>query len=177
MRIEADSVLHHPRERVFAAYRDDIREVVDFLPNVRAIEVIERQDAGSTTRLHNIWRGGIQMPQKLSDALATNFFSWHDRATWDAEKWCCEWTIVPLAFEGAVTCDGRCDFVDIGGGKTRLEMTGELSIQLQRVKHVPAFLAGSLGRTTEAFLVRQITANLASVSDGLAAYLSGDTQV
>jgi len=175
MRIEADSVLHHPRARVFEAYRDDIREVVDFMPNVRTIEVIDRQEEGAKVRLHNIWRGGIQLPEKLSSALSIGFFSWDDRAAWDESTWSCDWTIVPLAFEGAVTCDGRCEFVDLGGTKTRLEMTGELAIHLERIKGVPAFLAGGLARTTEAFLMRQITANLAAVSDGLAAYLSGDT--
>ena len=175
MRIEADSVLRHPRSRVFVAYRDDIRQVVDFMPNVREIEVVEREDDGAVVRLHNIWRGGIKLPEKLSSALSTSFFSWDDRASWDERTWSCDWTIVPLAFEGAVTCDGHCEFVDLGGDRTRLEMTGELSIHLGRIKGVPAFLAGSLGRTTEAFLIRQITANLAAVSDGLAAYLSGDT--
>ena len=177
MRIEADSVLRHPRERVFAAYRDDIRDVVEFLPNVREIEVVERRDEGTKVHLHNIWRGGIELPQKLSDALATSFFSWHDRAVWDEETWSCEWTIEPLSLEGAVSCQGRSDFVDLGGAKTRLEMTGELSIHLERIRGVPAFLAGSLGRTTEAFLIRQMTTNLAAVSGALAAYLSGDTLV
>ncbi len=175
MRIEADSVLRHPRPEVFVAYRDDIQEVVDFMPNVRAIEVLERQEDGPQVRLHNIWRGGIKLPEKLSSALSTSFFSWDDRAFWDESSWSCEWTIVPLAFEGAVTCEGRCQFVDLGGDRTRLEMTGELSIHLGRIK-VPAFLAGSLGRKSEAFLIRQITANFAAVSDGLAAYLSGVTR-
>ena len=40
MRIEADSVLQHPRERVFATYRDEISAFVAFLPNVRGIEVV-----------------------------------------------------------------------------------------------------------------------------------------
>lgn len=175
MRIEADSVLHHPRGRVFAAYRDEIHAFVGYLPNVRAIEVIERTEDGSTVRLHNIWRGGIELPEKLSRALQTSFFSWDDRAVWDAERFTCTWVIEPHAFEGAVKCEGRSEFVALGEDRTRLEMTGDLSLDLERVRGVPSFVAGSLGRTAEAFLLRQITANLAAVSDALAAYLGGDT--
>ena len=72
MRIEADSVLRHPRPRVFAAYRDHIQEAVGFLPNVREIEVVERREDGAKVRLHNVWRGGIELPEKLSNALATS---------------------------------------------------------------------------------------------------------
>ena len=84
-------------------------------------------------------------------------------------------TIEPHAFRDAVRCRGKNTFVDLGGGRTRLEISGELSIGLERVPGVPSFLAGSLARTAESFLVRQIAANLASVSDALAAYLREDT--
>lgn len=175
MRIEADSVLHHPRPRVFAAYRDDIRAFIGYLPNVREIEVLERRDEGSVVRLHNVWRGGIELPEKLSDALETSFFSWDDRAVWDEQVWTCEWVIEPHAWKGAVTCEGKSEFVALGDDRTRLQMTGDLSIDLDRVRAVPSFLAGSLGRTAEAFLVRQITANLAATSEALAAYLRSGT--
>jgi hypothetical protein len=42
---------------------------------------------------------------------------------------------------------------------------------VKKVRGVPSFLAGSIGKTVENFLVKQITANLTSVSDALTRYL------
>ncbi|HJL19815.1 MAG TPA: hypothetical protein RMH99_29395 [Sandaracinaceae bacterium LLY-WYZ-13_1] len=175
MRIEADAVLRHPREAVFTAYRDDLPAFVEFLPNVRAIEVLERREEGGVVHLHNRMHGATELPAPLAQRLEERFLSWDDRARWDRSEWSCRWRISTHAFESAVRCTGRSDFIDLGGDRTRLEIGGELSIELGEVKAVPAFLAGSLGRTAERFLVRQISANLAAVADALAAYLREDT--
>ena len=52
MRIEADSVLPFPRERVFRAYRDELPAFTAYLPNVRAIEVKARKEQGPIVELH-----------------------------------------------------------------------------------------------------------------------------
>jgi hypothetical protein len=175
MRIEADAVLRYPREVVFAAYRDDLPAFVGFMPNLRAIEVVEREERGDVVRLHNVMHGATELPANLAQRLEERFLSWDDWAVWDQSTWSCEWQTETHAFRDAVRCRGRSDFIDLGGDRTRLEMTGELAIELDRVKGVPSFLAGSLGRTAEAFVVRQVTANLVAVSDALAAFLSEDT--
>ncbi len=176
MRIEADSVLHHPREAVYESYRDDMSIFAEYLPNVRLFEVVERSVDGRTVRLHNRWHGGTELPASLAAKLEERFLSWDDYATWNRDTWSCEWVIEPHALREAVRCRGRTDFIDLGE-RTRIELIGELAIELDRVKGVPSFLAGSLARTAESFLVRTITANLASMSDALAAHLREDTVV
>ena len=57
----------------------------------------------------------------------------------------------------------------------RRHLLGELSIDLERVRGLPNFVAGSLSRAVEGLLARQLTANLASVSDALTAFLREDT--
>ena len=180
MRIEADAVLRHRREAVFTAYRDEIASFVEYLPNVRLIEVVERVEEGHLYRMHNVGHGTTELPAGLTHRLEDRFLTWDDYAVWDASTYTCEWTIEPHSLREAVVCRGRCDFIDLGGGRTRMEMTGELAIELERVRGVPSFLAESLGRTAlgravETLLVRQVTTNLTSVSDALAAYLSADT--
>lgn len=175
MRIEADSVLRHPRDAVFTAYRDALPAFASFLPNVRSIDVVERQAQGDVVHLHNVWHGATELPTSLAGALEARVLSWDDHAAWDERAYTADWVIEPHAFRNAVRCRGRSAFIALGGGRTRLEMTGELSIELDRVRAIPSFLAGSLARTAEAFLLRQVTANLTSVSDALAAYLGEDT--
>src|SRR5687768_17321438 len=98
MRIEADSVLRYPRDAVWTAYRDDLAAFIEFLPNVRHIEVHEREELGSgVVRLRNTWYGSTELPASLASKLEERFLSWEDCAIWDSRTFSCEWTIEPHA--------------------------------------------------------------------------------
>lgn len=171
MRIEADSVLPFPRERVFRAYRDELPDFTSYLPNVRQIEVKSRKEDGGLVELHNVWHGGGEIPAPVVKLLGDSSLSWDDYATWKQDEWCVEWNIRTNVFTEAVTCGGKNVFIEIAPDKTRLEIHGDISIDVKKVRGVPSFLAGSIGKTVENFLVKQITANLTSVSDALTRYL------
>ena len=175
MRIELDSILPYPCELVFATYRDDMTAFVEYLPNVRRIETLSREEEGAITKLHNIWHGATELPAALAQSLEARFLSWDDYAEWDADARVCSWTIAPRAFRDAVRCEGRTAFIELADDKTRIDMTGELAIDFDRVRGVPGFLAGSLGRTAESFLLRQLTLNLEMMSQAIERYLEEDT--
>jgi hypothetical protein len=164
-------VIPFPRERVYRAYRDELPGLVEFLPNVRAIEVKSRQEDGPRVELVNIWHGGGDIPAAVRTVLSESMLSWTDYASWDQDRWTCQWRIETHSFKEAVTCSGENSFIEIGGDRTRLEIRGQIAIDMKHVKAVPSFLAGSLGRTVEQFLVKQITGNMTSVSDGITRYL------
>jgi hypothetical protein len=174
MRIEADSVLRHRRDAVFEAYRDDLGLLAGQLPNVRRVELVGRTEDGPIVRLDKVWHGAVELPANLSGLLEQRFLSWDDHAVWDRSTFACDWVIEPHVLREAVRCHGRTEFIDLDGERTRIELTGELTIDLEKVR-VPSFLAGSLARTAERFLVRTVLANLESVSDALDAYLRADT--
>jgi hypothetical protein len=171
MRIESDAVLPYPRRRVYLAYRDELPGLVEFLPNVRSIEIRERKENGPITDLVNIWHGGGDIPAAVRAVLSESMLAWTDYAHWDDDAWTCNWRIETHSFKEAVECSGENKFIELGGERTRLEIRGQIAIDLKHVRAVPSFLAGSLGRTVEQFLVKQITANLTSVSDGINRYL------
>jgi len=174
MNIETDAVIPFSRDRVFRAYRDEMAERVEFLPNVQAIDVQEREDDGDETRLLNVWHGGGEIPKSLRKFLDEGMLSWNDYATWRAAAFVCEWRIETNSFRDAVHCHGENHFIELSGERTRLEIKGEMSVALERVKGVPRLLAGPLGRTVEQFLVKQITTNLATVSGGITRYLEAE---
>ncbi|MFW6049671.1 MAG: hypothetical protein ACODAU_00775 [Myxococcota bacterium] len=171
MKIETDAVVPFPRPDAFRAYRDELPELVDYLPNVKSIEVEGREEKDGVVELVNVWHAGGDIPAPVRRFVGDNMLSWHDYATWDQAAWTCRWRIETHSFREAVQCSGENRFVELDGGRTRLEIKGELHIDLKKVRGVPAMLAGSLGRTVEQFLVKQITANLSDVSDGLTRYL------
>ncbi len=171
MRIEADSIVPFVRPRTYAAYRDEMSQFVRYLPNIQGIDVEERSEADGVVRLRNVWHGGGEIPLALRGIVKGDMLSWTDHATWLSSDWLCEWRIETHALSEAVRCEGSTRFVELPGDRTRLEIRGELSIDLGRLRAVPTFLAGSLGRKVEQFLVRQITPNLTGVSDALTKHL------
>jgi len=174
VRIEADSVLSFPRERVFRAYRDELPAFTEHLPNVRAIEVKSRTDEGLRTVLHNVWHGGGEIPAPLVKLLGDASLSWDDHATWDEAAWSVSWDIRTSLFTEAVTCGGKNTFIALGADRTRLEIQGDISIDVKKVRGLPSFLAGSISKTVESFLVKQITANLTTVSSALTKHLQAN---
>lgn len=166
MELSADATLPFPRDVVFRAYRDDLVQCVEFLPNIRRIEVESRTDAGPKTEIVNVWHGGGDIPAAARVVLSESMLSWTDYASWDEESWTCDWRIETHSFREAVDCRGRNRFVEVDGG-TRLEIRGKLVIDASKVRGVPKLLSKSVSKTVEDLLVKKITPNLLSVSEGL----------
>jgi hypothetical protein len=170
MELSADATLPFPRPVVFAAYRDELVRLVEYLPNIRRIEVTSRKDDGKKTYLVNEWHGGGEIPAAARAVLSESMLCWTDYASWNEEDWSCAWRIETHSFTEAVHCAGTNRFVETDGG-TRLEIRGQLSIDGAKLKAVPRLLSKTVARAVEELLVKKITPNLLSVSDGLREYL------
>lgn len=171
MELSADVTLPYSRDRVFAAYRDKLAELSEYLPNVRSIEVKSRIDDGAIVDLVNIWHGGGEIPKAARAFLSESMLSFTDYAKWDETDHTCAWRIETHAFTEAVSCSGKNRFV-ADGDKTRLEIRGTLAIDAKKVKGVPSFLAGKVGKAIEDFLGARIQPNLVEVSEGVGKYLA-----
>lgn len=170
MKISADATLPFARPLVFSTYRDHLVDLVEFLPNIRNIEIKSRKDSGTRTELVNEWHGGGEIPAAARAVISESMLSWTDYASWNQDEWTCAWRIETHSFTEAVRCGGTNRFVEVGG-ETRLEIRGELDIDARNVKAVPRLLAKTVSKTVEDFLNKKITPNLLSVSDGLRKYL------
>ncbi|MEB2313369.1 MAG: SRPBCC family protein [Sorangiineae bacterium] len=170
MDLSADTTINFPLDLVFAAYRDELTSLVEFMPNIRRIEVKSREEEGSRVRLVNEWHGGGEMPAAARVVLSESMLSWTDYADWDSDDHSCTWRIATHSFKDAVDCHGKNRFVAVGD-TTRLEIRGQLGIDASKVRAVPKLLQKSVGKTIEDFLVKKITPNLLDVSAGLARYL------
>lgn len=172
MELRADAHIPFPRDVVFAAYRDDITQVLAYLPNVRSIDVKSRKDDGPVVELVNVWHGGGEIPAAARAVLSEAMLSWTDYARWDREQLRCDWRIETHAMTEAVRCQGFNLFKDDGGpDKTLLEIRGAIEIDAKKIKGVPGFLAGKVGRTVEEFLGNKIQPNLVETARGLTRYL------
>lgn len=158
-------------EVVFAACRDDIAELKPYLPRIRSIEVTRRTEDGPIVENAVAWRGGADVPGALRALFGEQFFSWTDYAIWDAETLSCDWRSESNVFDGAVSCGARDYFLADEAGHTLLQIRGSLSVDAKKIRAVPGPLAGKVGRSLEAYLVRNIQSELVKTLAGLTSYL------
>ena len=173
MKIKADAKLSYPRDVVFASYRDKLVELVPHLPNIKAIEVKNREDNEGVTRMLNIWHAKGDIPKVAQSIIKPEMVCWEDHAKWNQDDWTCEWKVVPKFFTKNVTCSGKNHFVE-QGDETVLQIRGELEIDAKGIPGVPRLLAGRIAPVIEKFIVGLLTPNLLTVSDGLVKYLDSN---
>ncbi len=171
MKIEADSTMAFPRAVCFSTYRDRLPELVPHLPNVTAIDVLEREELGDKrTRLLNQWRAVSDIPAVAKAFIKPEMLSWLDHAEWNEGAWTCDWRIETGFFKDRIQCRGHNQFVD-EGDRCTLRIRGDLHIDLKGLPGVPRLLAGKAGAAVEKFVVTLLTPNLTSVSQGVEAFL------
>ncbi len=171
MDIRADSQIPFPRDVVFAAYRDEIANLLKYLPDVRSIEVKSRKEDGPVIEMVNEWRGGGEIPAAIRAVLSESALAWTDYATWRSDQLRCEWR-TKTHFSEAVSCHGTNLFLPDGDDKTLLEVRGTLEIDPKRLRGVPSFVASRVSKAVEEFLVGKIQANLVETARSLSKYLA-----
>ena len=171
MDIKTDVTLPYPRERVFTTYRDRLAELLVYLPNIRKLEIKQREERGDEILLVNEWAGGGEIPAVARSFLSESMLSWTDHATWKKADWICNWRTDVHAFPGALLSSGWNRFVETPGG-TRIEFRGQLTCDASRVPGVPRLLARSLNGTIEKLFVGKIGENLVGVGEGIGKLLA-----
>ncbi|MEM6954683.1 MAG: hypothetical protein AAF411_16850 [Myxococcota bacterium] len=175
MKIEADAFLEHDAQLVFETYRDELPRLVQGLQQIRDIVVESRREAGDEVHLVNRWQGASPVP-KIAERVLPTQVAWLDHASWNTASKTTHWRIESQVFAEAIDCTGVNRFVDLGGA-TRLEVRGELRIDLSKVRLMPDMVSAPIASAIERFLVAQITPSVAAVSDALAAYLADETLI
>jgi hypothetical protein len=171
MELRADAAIPFPRELVFATYRDHIHELVAYLPNVRDIQVKSRKEDGTVVELVNDWHGGGEVPGAVRALVGDSLLSWTDYARWDAATMTCDWRTETQAFAESMRCAGRNEFLEAGPSATRLLVRGSLDVDAKKMRGIPSFLAGKVGRTIEEFVGGKINVNLEETARALTRYL------
>jgi len=166
MKIHADVVLPFELPRVFAAYRDQLLDLVPHLPNIRSITVTSRVDRGSETDFVNEWFGGGDIPQAVRSVLSESMLRWTDFANWNQDDFTVTWRTEIHAFPGAATSSGKNQYVEVPEG-TRVELRGDLSIDGSKVPSVPRFLQKTVAQMAEKIIVGQVETNLVSIARGV----------
>lgn len=170
MELRTEATIDQPRDVVFRAYRDELPDLISYLPNVRRIEVKSRQEKGGLVELVNVWYGGGDIPAALRAVLSESVLSWTDYASWNDQDHTCTWRN-ETAFKEAVNSHGVNHFVEQGAGRTVIRIDGRIDVDASKVPGVPRLVAGKVGKLIESFLVKQVQDNLQEVARGVGRYL------
>jgi hypothetical protein len=174
MEIRTDVTLPFPRARVFAAYRDRLVDLVEYLPNIRSITVRSREERPGEVKLVNEWAGGGEIPAVARAFLSESMLGWLDHATWKEAGFVVEWRTEVGAFPGALTSAGKNSFIELPGGGTRIEFRGDLGCDASRVPGVPRLMARTLNGTIEKIFVSKVSENLVAIGKGLEKFLAAE---
>lgn len=170
MQFRSESFIAHPRDAVFAAYRDQLPEVVAYLDDIAAVNVLARSEDGPKVVLHNEWVSDREIPSVAAGFLKPEHLRWDDHATWDASTNTCAFDIKTRAFPDAVTCTGTNTFAERDGG-TVVTLEGTFEVSIGAIPGVPSFLAKRIVPQVEKFIVALIQPNLAATNDAVGRFL------
>ena len=170
MRIRSESLISHPIDVVFGAYRDRLPEMVSYLPDVQEIVVVKREDKGERVRLHNEWIADRDVPTFARSFIKPEMLRWDDFAEWHETELRCRWMLRLRVFSDAFSCSGTTSF-RVDGSGTRVMLDGELNLDLNKIRGIPKLMARTMGSKVESFVVGLITPNLERTNVALQSFL------
>ena len=172
MDIDVRDTLAHPRERVWSAYRDELPELVDYLPNVKGIECLSREEPEpGLVLLENQWVAEGDIPSVAQRFIKPEMLRWSETVRWDQNKWICSWEIHPAFFTDNVTVRGDTSYADAGGDRTEVHIQGLLKVDVRGVRGVPRLLVGTVNKAVEKLVGTLILPNLRRLNSSLGTYL------
>jgi hypothetical protein len=171
MRIHSESIIRHPQARVYAAYRDRLPEIAEYIPDVKEIVVESREEKDGVVKIHNVWIADREVPVFAKPFLKPEMMRWDDFAEWVDAKNMVRWNLKLRLFTDSVRCGGTNTFRAVDDKTTAVTLEGDLDIDLKTIPGVPNILAGGLKPKVEKFIVSLITPNLEKVNQSLQQFL------
>lgn len=173
MEYSSTDLIEFPIEDVFAAHRDHLPDLAEFLPNVESIVVESRTEEGGEIHLVNLWTGAkTEVPKLIRPFVKPEMLKWTDRASWDHETKTCRYSIELGFLKEAIHVNGLNRMSATDDGHTEVTIAGEIRVDATKIPGVPKFMAKKVGGVVENFVVKTITPNLKKTNDGVRRFLS-----
>lgn len=171
-KISTNDKVDYPREKVFETFREDLEELVPYLPDIKSIEQTKYERIDDTTvKVVRVWSAKDEdVPSLAQKFIKPEMLKWTDTAIWHQDTWTCDWSMEVGFLPDAISAEGTNRYIDRDGA-TAIEISGDLEVDGKHIPGVPRLLAGKVGSAVEKFVVKLITPNLTDVNRGLEKYL------
>ena len=127
MIIESKNIVHQPIDVVFDLLKNNITDLVPYLPNVDKIEEKSRNKKGNREDVVSTWTAKAEMPSILKKIAKPDLFSWDDIATWDLEKKKVTYRLESKLASNLYTATGENKLVAIDDNTTEMIFTCEVT--------------------------------------------------
>jgi hypothetical protein len=172
MEFRVETQIDHPRSISFRTLRDDLLEVVDSMPNVDKVEILDRKEGDDVVEFVNVWHASAAVPKVARPFIPGDGLSWHDYATWDERDWSCAWRMEPSFLTERVDIAGRNTYHEKGPETTLLVIEGHLDLDLHNFPGIPNMVSRRAAPSLERFIVNLVKPNLEGTAKALNTYLS-----
>jgi hypothetical protein len=176
-RLNVEDTIDYERELVFETFRDNLEDLVEYLPDIEDIEVESREEVDEeTVKLVNKWSAEEEdIPSLAKKFIEPEMLQWTDYATWRQDEWVCDWQIEVGFLQDAISCEGQNRYLS-EDGTTKIHIDGDLEVDASEIPGVPSLVANKVGSAVENFVTKLIEPNLSDVNRGVERYLDGQTQ-
>ncbi|MEW6202928.1 MAG: hypothetical protein AB1546_13205 [bacterium] len=158
----------YPIDVVFTTYRDRQPEYTKYVPNLRKVVVLKREERNEHEVFQNVeWHGFGQIPAAVRAILHPHMIRWKDEQLWDTRTMSEVWKIVPYFFSEFVKCEGKWSFFKDGENRTRVELDGVFSVNITSFPGMPKAICLMAGGIIEKFIGRYLKPNLAANSKAI----------
>ncbi len=169
MKLEHTDTINAPLSKVYTLVKDDLVKIIQYLPNIQDIKVLERSQSGGKDLIINQWFAEAKIPSLAKKFINPDLFSWKDTAYWNDAEHCVDYEIEPFFAKGIYEAKGSNIF-KASEDKTRLTLKCEVHIYPDRIPGVPKFIAKQLHPLLEQMIENMLAPNLTSLGKGLQEY-------
>ena len=180
MNFHKEDTIAHPADLVLDIMIQRIEAIVPYLPNIERIDTLETKHLRDG-RQHLIrrWQASSdKLPKTLRPFISTEWLAWIDDALWSPAEYKVDWSL-STKLGRLYDCAGT-NYLEpdpkATDRRTRIRITGNLTVYPDRVPGIPALLSKHLAPIVERFIVDLITPNLTSVAKGLDRYLKHEAR-
>ncbi len=153
MKFYSSDTLHHPRDRVYALYRDELEAIGAASPDLESITITSVQKREDGVLVKSVWTAA----DRFRGMVPKDMLTWEVEALWRSYQ--NEWTLRPRVFADRVQCRGLTRF-DAQEGSCGVVIEGDLVLKLP------------FDRIVERVIVRLLPKNMERVNQILDAMLA-----
>jgi hypothetical protein len=170
MNIMVKTNIPFPIESVFLAMRDELPELVQYMPNVQSLEILKREttDTGNISIL-NKWTSATEIPKVVRSFIPKDKTYWLDRALWSNDRKTAEWELDMGFMSERINCTGTTSFHVVDSNITEMRVQGNLDLDLKGL--VPRLILRKTTSAVERFVRVLVQPNFEKTSDALISYL------
>ena len=170
MNILVKTNIPFPIDAVFLAMRDELPEMVQYMPNIQSLEILNRETKdGGEIFILNKWNSATEIPKVVRSFIPQDKTFWLDRAVWSTDRKSADWELEMGFMPERIQCSGCTSFHFVGPNMTEMRVKGSLELDLKGL--VPRLLLRKTTSAVERFVKVLVQPNFEKTSDALISYL------